>query len=422
MKIGIQSWGSEGDNRPLIYLAGALSDAGHEVTLVISNIYNSEFNELTDSGEYTVRYTPPLFESREEFRFLAEKTFKLRNTLKQFQCIFEDMFDPMVKDMYPEALELCRNNDLVISHFAVWPMKLALQIEPIPHITVSTTPAIIPSVSYPPSGVPWFGKTINSFLWKLGMNALTNIFNKNVSSICRTLEISYHWMNCADALESKLLNLVESSPTLFPKPPAWAAHNNVCGFFQPATETFEQMPEGVQSFIDAGESPVYMTFGSMMIFEPESEHLVRIFMKAVESVGCRAIVQCDHNEMKNIDFPDSVFHVKRGPHSKVFPQCRVVVHHGGAGTSHAASLHGCVSVVSVFGVDQYFWGRQLHKAGISPPALQRRDITEKKLTRALQLALSPEMQKRAVDISLKMKEENGTEYAVELIEKIVSKV
>ncbi len=36
MKFGIQSWGSEGDNRPLLALAAGLASAGHEVNLVIS--------------------------------------------------------------------------------------------------------------------------------------------------------------------------------------------------------------------------------------------------------------------------------------------------------------------------------------------------------------------------------------------------
>lgn len=419
MKIGIQSWGSEGDNRPFIYLTQALANAGHDVTLVLSNIDNARFDEFTTGGDYSIRYTPPLFESRGEFKKLADKTFKLKNNLKQFQCVFEEMFDPMVKDIYPESLNLCNNNDLVISHFAIWPMKLALRVIPRPHITVATTPAIIPSAYFPPANLPHFGRMINSVIWKLGMKALSGVFNKNVSSVCKRLDIPYDKMKCEDALESELLSLVESSPTLFPKPPDWDEHRSVCGFFQPQMETGEELPDGLESFLNSGEPPVYLTFGSMMIFETEAERIVRMFMKAAQNTGCRAIVQCDHKEMLNIDFPESVFHLHRAPHSKVFPQCSVVIHHGGAGTSHTASLHGCPSVVVVFGVDQHFWGRRLHQTGIAPPALLRRKINEKQLTRAMKKALSPGMKKRAEEISRQMQQENGTLFAVDLIEQVI---
>ena len=42
MKIGIQTWGSEGDVRPFVALAGGLSEAGHEVTLAVTDVRNKK--------------------------------------------------------------------------------------------------------------------------------------------------------------------------------------------------------------------------------------------------------------------------------------------------------------------------------------------------------------------------------------------
>ena len=42
MKIGIQTWGTEGDIRPFIALTGGLSAAGREVALAVTEITNHE--------------------------------------------------------------------------------------------------------------------------------------------------------------------------------------------------------------------------------------------------------------------------------------------------------------------------------------------------------------------------------------------
>ncbi len=43
MKIGIQTWGSNGDIRPMLALADGLKKAGHSVTLVVSSIDNHSY-------------------------------------------------------------------------------------------------------------------------------------------------------------------------------------------------------------------------------------------------------------------------------------------------------------------------------------------------------------------------------------------
>jgi hypothetical protein len=48
MKIGIQTWGSNGDSRPMLALAGGLQKAGHVVTLVVSSIDNRSYHDSCD--------------------------------------------------------------------------------------------------------------------------------------------------------------------------------------------------------------------------------------------------------------------------------------------------------------------------------------------------------------------------------------
>ena len=46
MKIGLQTWGSDGDIRPFLALAGGLRARGHEVSLVITSVDNDDYSLL----------------------------------------------------------------------------------------------------------------------------------------------------------------------------------------------------------------------------------------------------------------------------------------------------------------------------------------------------------------------------------------
>jgi hypothetical protein len=44
MKIGLQTWGSDGDIRPFLALAGGLRARGHEVSLVVTSVDNKDYS------------------------------------------------------------------------------------------------------------------------------------------------------------------------------------------------------------------------------------------------------------------------------------------------------------------------------------------------------------------------------------------
>lgn len=44
MRIGVQTWGSDGDIRPFIALANGLARRGHEVSLAITSVDNKDYS------------------------------------------------------------------------------------------------------------------------------------------------------------------------------------------------------------------------------------------------------------------------------------------------------------------------------------------------------------------------------------------
>jgi sterol 3beta-glucosyltransferase len=220
-----------------------------------------------------------------------------------------------------------------------------------------------------------------------------------------------------DAFLSPRLNLIASSPSLVPPPADWDKTIRVCGAFHlPEQRSVSPVPERVQRFNAANPPPVYMTFGSMSIGDPDFNGTVRMLAEAARLAQCRAIIQTEGKvAAAGAEHPDILF-VDRAEHDAVFPLCAAVVHHGGAGTAHAASRAGCPSIVVEHVTDQAFWGGVLHRAGIAPPMLHRRTVTAAKLARAIRTALdSPSMRAAAGRIGESMRNEDGVKRAAELI-------
>ena len=138
---------------------------------------------------------------------------------------------------------------------------------------------------------------------------------------------------------------------------------------------------------------------------------------AARIAGWRAIIQSGWEMITDIPEDPDVYRISPAPHRYLFPHCAAVVHHGGAGTTQSAMLYGCPSVVVEHFGDQIFWGRELRRLGIAPRLLHRRSVTPEKLARAIRTVLdSPDMKNKAEKIGKDMKNEDGVERAVELLE------
>jgi UDP:flavonoid glycosyltransferase YjiC (YdhE family) len=94
-----------------------------------------------------------------------------------------------------------------------------------------------------------------------------------------------------------------------------------------------------------------------------------------------------------------------------------VVHHGGAGTSQAATVAGCPSIVVEHASDQPLWAGILQRMGIAPRPLHRWSVTAAKLARTIKkVVAAQDMAEKATAIGNRMQQEDGLGRAVKLIE------
>jgi sterol 3beta-glucosyltransferase len=411
MKIGIQTWGSEGDVRPFIALAGGLSARGHDVTLAVSDINNKRYSDFAERLKFKIKHIGYHDYDGERFKRPLHEVFKELFALKQLQKEMCLRFDPIVEEIYRASKLLCEENDIVIGHFLVYPLKIAAEKSDRKNISVFLSPAI-PSDYITPPDTLYLGKFINSFYWKVGDILINRLFGPSINKM--RLQENLQPVNNVqkEAWSSQTLNLVAVSPSLSPQPPDWDSSIRTCGFFNiPKHEDPWKPEESLKRFLKEGPPPVYVTFGSI-----GTKEYIDLIIDAIRLANCRAIVQAEWN---NIDMPEhpDIYRITKTSHQHIFPYCAAVVHHGGAGTTQTATLSGCPSVVVRFGFEQELWGNILRKVGIAPKLLHRRTLTAKKLSKAIK-AINSEMSEKAKKISYKMQREDGVKIATKLIENL----
>lgn len=413
MKIGIQTWGSNGDIRPLIALADGLQNAGHTVTLVVSSIDNRSYADTCQELNISYRQIPAHIDF--DMQAFAQRTFKM-NTLQWLIALLEASFFPYEQQIYQAAQQLAAEHDLVIGHHFLYPLKLAAKKHNKPHVSVTFCHGAIPTSSQPPFRFPDLGRVINRWQWRLLDMGMDWALKKPLSRLWLAEGMPRFKHVLDSLLTSDLLNLVAVDPLLCPLSAEWQPVNQACGFLNlPEHAEHWQASTALQAFLQSGDKPVYMTFGSLQQAIPEWS--MELFINAARLAGCRAIIQTSSAAYPADSQQGQLFFIGRHPHQPVFQQCAAVVHHGGAGTTHAATLSGCPSIVVPFMDEQLFWGCQLQITGLAPAPIPAKYVTPAKLAERIKTALeSDDMAQRAQQAKHMISPIQGVLNAVALIE------
>ncbi len=423
MKIGIQTWGSDGDIRPMMALGHGLAAAGHEVRITYSSVEGKDYGPLATGLGLSVQSAGKLEITDEQFREFSQESFSARDTVDQVARLMARLYEPMSETIAEASRALCEENELVIGHCMLHALGAYAEKAGRPHVSVSFTPAMIPTGEVPPESLPNLGRFANRQGWKLVDHLLGRALLPRVNAVRDSLSLPAARSFLRESATSRTLNLIAASPALCAPMPDWPANHQICGFLDvPEHGDSYQMPGPLTRFLKAGPPPSYLTLGSMLSADPEFAAVTNILVEAALIAGCRAIVQSRWEEIDDIPKHPNIFRLTQASHQVIFPRCACVVHHGGSGTAQSATLAGCPSVVVAYYLDQGFWGHCLTRAGIAPGLLSRRSLTSSQLAHKLREVLAnPRMKTRAQELAEQMKAEDGVQRAVELIGKLASK-
>nr|WP_246714902.1 nucleotide disphospho-sugar-binding domain-containing protein [Methylobacterium sp. R2-1] len=168
------------------------------------------------------------------------------------------------------------------------------------------------------------------------------------------------------------------------------------------------LPAALEAFLNAGDPPVYVGFGSMAM--SASEDAARVAIEAVRAHGRRVILARGWADLAPSDDGQDCLAVGEVNQQALFPRVSAVVHHGGAGTTTAAARAGTPQLAVPQVVDQPYWAERMANLGIGV-AHHGPVPTFESLSVGLRTALAPKTRERATAVAGMMRADGATAAA-----------
>jgi sterol 3beta-glucosyltransferase len=412
MNITILTYGSRGDVQPFLPLSLGLMQHGHKVILAAP----SRFKNLVE--EHGISFYPLAGDPEDLSRRLNDAGY---NFIKQVRELMDHAVE-IGAEMVRQTDDACRNADLIIHTFAhtVGAHTLACE-KNIPDIHIQTFPMFAPTGDYPNITMPNLGSRF--------LNRLTHTLSMQITMLTSTLGFDqvrrraglpkrklYHPFK-DDPPRPRTPILCAWSPSILPPSSDWGLHVHVTGYyFFPQNDSYSP-PSELDEFLKSGKPPVCISFGSMV--NKDAEKIDGIICDALEQTNNRGVILSGWGSAKRASTKDLLY-LESAPHDWLLPKCKLVVHHGGAGTTSAALRAGIPQVVVPFMADQPFWGSRAHAIGVAPHPILVKKLSVERMVSAIAEAESKVVLERTQATGQSIRGEDGVKYAVELIESHVS--
>lgn len=183
-------------------------------------------------------------------------------------------------------------------------------------------------------------------------------------------------------------------------------------YFFPYTDSYTP-PNELREFLDAGKPPICISFGSMV--HKNAEKVDEIIRESLKRTSNRGIILLGWGSAKRQSTGDLLY-LESAPHDWLLPKCKMLIHHGGAGTTSAGLRAGIPQVVVPFTADQPFWGSRVHAVGVAPKPIRVSQLSAEKMVSALAEAESKLVLEQAQATGRVVRGEDGVSEAVRLVE------
>lgn len=376
VKVVLSPIGSHGDVFPMIMLGKTIRSLGHEVI----------FCAPPDSEEFIARRGFDFYSSGVDMKiglneFAVYEKESLINNIK----LQSKFFQKLVTAQFSALYEVGRHADFIIGTGLQFAGRSVAEKLKIPYCHIMHFPQALSSGYYPPVAVPWqhLPCIINKIMW-WGYRGIMNKIFKDTINLHRHSMSLEEIHDVLDYYTNTERIIIPADSSLAPIPSDVYVKYIQTGYWHPDEE--EDIDSDVLEFLESGPPPVYIGFGSMPNYAPE--RINKILLDIIERFNGRVIILKGWASLEqNISDKDVKF-IEYAPFLKLFPRMAAVVHHGGAGTVHAAARSGVPQVIIPHTADQYYWGERIYRLKLGPKAIPLPKITSKNFISAITEAVT----------------------------------
>ncbi len=422
-RVAIAAIGTMGDVQPFVALAVALRKRGFSVVLSTTSDFEEfvsahgiEFHNLGSDIQAFIRQSQFDNAMSKNLLLYAPKLLRDGQNIMKIAC----------RELWTAA----QGADAIVFHQTTnFGIDIAEALD-VPAIMTAFQP-INPTGEFP--HFAYEGPPLDPLFNRISLDPLVN----RLSYVIQAAQQSYYDFP-RDRMRAKLLGLRSRkrsgfaknsrgeripalhaySPTISPRPGDWPETTIVTGFWRLEDISGWEPDEAFEKFLAAGETPIYLGFGSMPWGAARNTEII---LKALQIWGGRVVIGRGWGGIRAEDLPESVYMIDKAPHSKLFEHVKAVVHHGGAGTTHTGLYAGKPTFVVPQFFDQPYWGRRVFELGCGPPPVRLRKLTPGILAAALEeLSTDRSYEVAARDLQEKLLREDGTGLAVDVIEETIA--
>jgi sterol 3beta-glucosyltransferase len=418
LKLAIFTIGSHGDVRPYVALGVELVARGHEVTLV-TNPEDAQF--CTSWGLNWKPLTGDLRKATELVHGVRDDLENKSSRIKNFQILQAVMrtINSFLDQQFQEVLAAAREADVLIYNPSVFSASHVGQALQKPFFQLQLQPAI-PTKSHSSCFVkekPPFGKLGNYathlFFEQLFWQAIRKKINYWRCEKLRIPKINF-FGPIYDPVLKKQSKWIAVSPSFIPSPKDWANHVKMTGFLYLNAAPSYVPSQALQSFLEAGPPPLYLGLGSLEEVCPKRS--IDAILEVLKKRALRTLISSGLPIEKS-ELPNHCFLLEPSPHDWLFPRVSCLVHSGGIGTIAAGLKAGKPALILPFVTDHFFWGRRIFEMGIGPEPLPLKEIHKDNFAHSIDdLTTNGFYQKNALNISEKIKTEDGVKNVVKMLE------
>lgn len=410
MRIALLSVGTRGDVQPYIALGKGLAERGHEVVLAAPE----NFQPWVEG--HGLRFQSMGVDTQDFFQSPQVRPL-LNGNLLALVKILRKTLVPIMRQILDATWEASRRAEVIVFH-----PKAGGAVD-VAEVTGASIICAAPVPMFPTSAFPFFllpgnfGPWLNRLTYK-PLN-LSRVLFTPVMNRWRREKLGLGkgpvFMPMSGHRNGVGVSLCAASPALVPYPPDGVEGVHTTGYWF-LDEGGEWQPDrALNAFLEAGEPPVYIGFGSMATGNPLK--ITREVVKGVRLAGVRAVLATGWGGMNQIQVPDNIHVIKGAPHDALFQRVSAVVHHGGAGTTAAGLRAGKPSLICPLYFDQPYWGRRVWSLGCGPKPQRLKKLKAEQFARGLlELTQTESFAARAAEMARVIAQEHGVARAIEVVE------